>query len=315
MPICERDPWRFQFFEGVSCPEHVRVPTDDIDCHAWFPVQRWVYEKINIARSQNMACGLAQDMPAQFPVFAKPNINLRGMGLDSHIIRTRSEFAAVPDGHMWMPLLEGEHISTDCAVVDGTMVWLRHAIGHPWHQGMFTHWVIENTQRAELELFLSSWIARHMTGYTGMMNFETIGGAMIEAHLRFADQWCDLYGRPWLEALVGLYAEATWTLEHEVQHTGFSIPLFARHGLVPPHPTAAQQQEIRAMPYVSSLQITYFQAKADEAHAMPPGGFRLGIINCTDFAAGLKARAALAQCFPGVEVMLPQTVFDQRISG
>ena len=31
-------------------------------------------------------------------------------------------------------------------------------------------------------------------GYTGMVNFETIGGRIIEAHLRFADQWPDLYG-------------------------------------------------------------------------------------------------------------------------
>ncbi len=45
-----------------------------------------------------------------------------------------------------------------------------------------------------------------MHGYTGMMNFETIGGLIIEAHLRFADQWCDLYGEGWVEALVELYA-------------------------------------------------------------------------------------------------------------
>ena len=35
-----------------------------------------------------------------------------------------------------------------------------------------------------------------------MMNFETIGGKIIEAHLRFADQWCDLNGKGWIEAMV-----------------------------------------------------------------------------------------------------------------
>ena len=35
---------------------------------------------------------------------------------------------------------------------------------------------------------------KHLAGYTGMLNLETIGGTIIEAHLRFADQWPDLYG-------------------------------------------------------------------------------------------------------------------------
>jgi hypothetical protein len=48
-------------------------------------------------------------------------------------------------------------------------------------------------------------VHRHLGGYTGMLNVETIGGTIIEAHLRFADQWPDLYGAGWVEAVVGLY--------------------------------------------------------------------------------------------------------------
>ena len=43
-------------------------------------------------------------------------------------------------------------------------------------------------EAADLEAMLEDWVARHMQGYGGMMNFETIGGRIIEAHLRFADQ-------------------------------------------------------------------------------------------------------------------------------
>ena len=28
MPIIERDPWRTQYFERVSCPDEVVIPTD-----------------------------------------------------------------------------------------------------------------------------------------------------------------------------------------------------------------------------------------------------------------------------------------------
>ncbi len=305
MPICERDPWRYQFFDKVFCPPDVNVPTDDLDSYEWFPKFRWAYDKLKIAKSQGLPSGLAGDLPSAFPVFSKPNINLRGMGLHSQIIRTQTEFNALPEGHMWMPLLTGEHISTDCAIVDGRATWIRHALGFPWVDGMFTHWVIETGQRTELNQVLASWIARHMAGYTGMMNFETIGGTIIETHLRFADQWCDIYGNAWKDALVKLYAEGVWRFDESQQFVGYSVPLFARHGQVPAHPSEALQKQIRALPHVSSLQITFYPAKRGEAHPMPPGGFRLGIINCKNLEAGLAARRLLATGFEGVELMIP----------
>ncbi len=305
MPICERDPWRYQYFEKVFCPPDVNIPTDDIDSYEWYPKFRWVYEKVKIARSQNLTSGLTGDVPGDFPVFAKPNINLKGMGLSSGIIKNRKEFDQLPFGHMWMPLFNGEHISTDCAIVNGEVQWTRHALGFPWHEGMFAHWVIETGQRIEMESFLSSWVKHNMKGYTGMMNFETIGGKIIETHLRFADQWCDIYGPQWFEALVKLYADGVWKLDNAKAVVGYSIPLFAQHGEVPPYPPQALQAEIRGMKGVSSLQITYHESKTDEAHPMPPGGFRLALVNCIDFEAGCAARLQLARHYNNVEVLLP----------
>ena len=302
MPICERDPWRYQYFEDVYCPHDVNIPTDDIDCHAWYPQFRWVYEKVRIARSQGLPCGLTGDVPAKFPVFAKPNINLKGMGLNSGVVRNRTEFDQLPSGHMWMSLFTGEHVSTDCAIVQGKVRWIRHALGFPWHDGMFTHWVIETAQRIELSGFITGWIQCNMAGYTGMMNFETIGGNIIETHLRFADQWCDIYGRDWFDALVKLYAEGVWQHDDKDRIEGYSIPLFARHGHVPPYPTQELQAKIRNMPGISSLQITYHETKTDEAHPMPPGGFRLALVNCWDYNAGLLAREMLAKAFGGCEL-------------
>ncbi len=305
MPICERDPWRFQYFENVECPLDVNVPTDDIDSFAWYPEFRWVYEKAKVAQTQGLPCGLTGDIPAKFPVFAKPNINLKGMGLNSAIVRNKTEFARLPSTHMWMPVFSGEHISTDCAIVNGEVLWIRHSLGFPWHDGMFTHWIIETGQRAELVYYLSNWVRSHMAGYTGMMNFETIAGHIIETHLRFADQWCDLYGQCWFDALVKLYAQGVWDFADNSQVEGYSVPLFARHGHVPPHPPQKLQSDIRAMTGVSSLQITYYEAKAGEAHPMPPGGFRLALVNCTDLQAGFAARQMLANSFKGCELLIP----------
>ena len=307
MPICERDSWRFQFFADVVCPEDVFIPTDDVDAWPWNPEQRWVYDKLKIAESQNLPCGPHGVEPPSYPVFSKPIVNLKGMGIGSRVITSPDEMQKVSTpGHFWLPLLQGEHISTDVAVVKGEAQWMRSAVGITWHEGMFKHWVIETTQRVDLNQFLTTWILGHLPGYTGMLNFETIGGAIIEVHLRFADQWCDLYGKGWFAALVGLYAKGEWRLESEHKCVGYSVPLFATHGNMPMHPLPELQQEIRSLPYVSSLQITFHENKIGDEHPMPPGGFRLGLINCTNLDAGFAARKLLATAFPECELLVPE---------
>ncbi|MBL8790439.1 MAG: hypothetical protein JNM45_08065 [Rhizobiales bacterium] len=304
MPFHVRDPWRKQYFEGVPCPPDVHIPIDDIDCWEWYPDYRYVYDKLHVARSQGVASGLAQDMPQAFPVFAKPRVNLKGMGLGSRIVHDAKAFAeAMAPGMMWMELFTGPHISTDCAVVEGRVTWMRHAEGIPSTGGMFRHWTIHGREDRALSRFLTDWIAREMPHYTGMINIETIGGRIIEAQIRFADQWCDLYGRPWFEAVVALYGEGRWPLAEPEVREGYSVPLFARHGSVPPHPSAAVQEAIRAMPNVSSLQITYHAQTAGADHPMPPGGFRLGIVNGWNLPDLLNARRSLAAAFPGVEML------------
>ena len=301
MPILERDPWRFQYFQNVSCPDDVVIPTDDPDCWQLFPAYRWVYNKLSLAQCQGIACGAHGVMPEAYPVFSKPIVNLKGMGVGSAPICNAAQMAdAHQPGHMWMTLFNGDHISTDVAVVNGEVRWLCHTTGIPGDRGTFMHWTVDPSPKPELDAKIAAWVSGHMAGYTGMMNFETIGGGIIEAHLRFADQWCDLYGPGWVEALVRLYAEGSWRFKDARPKRGFSIPLFAQHGGFFAHPSAEAQARVRAMKGVKSLQITFHQGKDAADHPMPPGGFRLAVINATDLAAGLLARDILARAFPGV---------------
>lgn len=306
MPILERDPWRFQFFETAACPDDVSIPTDDPDCWLLYPNHRWIYDKLRVAESQSLRCGPHGVTPTAYPVFSKPTINLKGMGVGSRTLMAAGDYeAAYQPGHMWMPLLAGDHVSTDCAVVDGRVAWSRHATGVPWNDGMFKYWTIHAESRPELDGYLARWVSRHMGGYTGMMNFETIGGTIIEAHLRFADQWCDLYGAGWVDALVALYRDGRWHFADDRRIDGFSVPLFARHGNRFRHPSEKTQGTVRSMRGVTSLQITFHEAKTLGDHPMPPGGFRLAIVNSTDLAQGFAARRYLAAAFDSPEIILP----------
>ncbi len=298
MPICEIDPWRTQYFASIPCPDTVFIPTEDSDAWNWNPRHRWVYDKLSVALSQGLEAAPHGVEPSDYPRFSKPIYNLKGMGVGSRLIATRDDYIdAYRPGHFWMTLLEGEHVSSDVALVDGEPLWWRHARGHASGEGTFDYWEIQAASAPAIEETCGAWCREHLAGYTGLINLETIGGRIIEVHLRFADQWPDLYGRGWVEAVVRLYADGIWQYDDPARRPGYSVVLFAPHGWRYRHPTADLRQEIVSTPGVSSLQITFHEEVPPGRHAMPPGGFRVAIVNCWDRAAGNAARDRLRRHF------------------
>jgi len=294
VPICEIDPWRFQYFERVPCPPDVFIPTEDSDAWLWNPRHRWIYDKLAVALSQNLAAAPHGIPPESYPVFSKPIYNLKGMGVGSRTLNSKADYvAAYTAGHFWSTLLTGDHVSSDVALVDGEPRWWRHARGVTSGGGTFDHWEVAAEAIEAIETWCGDWSRKHLRGYTGMANFETIGGRIIEIHLRFADQWPDLYGEGWVEALVRLYGAGEWRYADTNRLTGYSVVLFMPHGHRYRHPPRELKQRVLALDGVSSLQITFHETWALEQHAMPPGGFRVAIVNCWDREVGAHARELL----------------------
>lgn len=296
MPIIERDVWRKQFFQHVACPDSVVIPTDDV--HAWplYPAHRWVYDKLAVALSQGLEAAPHGVMPPRFPVFSKPMINLRGMGAGSRPIGSEDDYrTAMAGGHFWSTLLTGPHVSSDVALIDGHPVWWRHTTGVTAPGGTFDYWHIHAEAMPEIEDWCGAWSREHLRGYNGMANFETIGGRIIEAHLRFADQWPDLYGPGWMEAVVGLYAKGRWDYPDADRVDGYSVVLFGPHGRRYRHPPVEVVDRALGRNGVSSIQITFHDDRDPARHSMPPGGFRLAVINATDLASGRSARDIIGE--------------------
>ena len=214
MPIYQTDPWRVQFFTNVPCPDDVIIPTKDWEAWTLYPRHRWIYDKLAVALSQGLDAAPHGVIPPRFPVFSKPMMNLRSMGAGSLPIPDAETYrASMNPGHFWSTLLTGAHVSTDAAIVDGHVRWWRHATGATAAGGTFDHWHIHAEAMPDIEDWCGRWAREHLAGYTGMVNFETIGSRIIEAHLRFADQWPDLYGPGWVAALVRLYATGEWVFD------------------------------------------------------------------------------------------------------
>ncbi len=296
MPICEADPWRLQYFSQVETAAN--IPTEDSDAWQWYPAHRWVYDKLAVALSQKLAAGPHGTAPPRFPVFSKPIVNLRGMGVGSRMLSSPADYERhYAPGHFWMTLLAGRHVSSDVAAVGGEPRWWRHATGKPAGEGTFDYWTVHAAPDAEIEACCGAWVRAHLAGYTGMLNLETIDGTIIEAHLRFADQWPDLYGAGWVAALVRLYEAGVWDFADADRRDGYSVVLFGPSGGSYRHLPSALVEEVGRMRGVSSVQITFREDWAPDRHAMPPGGFRLAIVNGVDLPGALAARERLKEHF------------------
>ena len=296
MPICEADPWRLQYFAHVTTAAD--IPTEDSDAWQWYPAHRFVYDKLALALSQNLEAGPHGVPPPRYPVFSKPIVNLKGMGVGSRVLNSPADYEAhYTPGHFWMTVLHGRHVSSDIAVVDGKPRWWRHVTGKPAGEGTFDYWTVHAEPDPGIESALRAMDRKKSRRYTGMLNLETIGETIIEAHLRFADQWPDLYGPGWVDAVVGLYERGDWDFSDDDRSEGYSVVLFGPNGRRYRHPPPAFVEEIRRMPGVTSVQITFHEDRAAESHAMPPGGFRLAIVNGFDLRAAMAARQRLKEYF------------------
>jgi hypothetical protein len=166
---------------------------------------------------------------------------------------------------------------------------------------MFDTWTVHAARDREIEDYCGGWIAEHLAAYTGMLNLETIGGRIIEAHLRLSDQWPDLYGQGWIEAFVGLYRDRIWRYADADRRDGFSLVLCGPANRSYHHPPDQLLGEVKRMPGISSVQITFHKNRAAALHAMPPGGFRVAVINAFDRSLGEAAREVLRGFFLGPE--------------
>jgi len=73
--------------------------------------------------------------------------------------------------------------------------------------------------------------------------------------------------------------------------------LFGKHGIRYKKIDSTILSVFLKEPVVSSIQITFHDDKPLEAHVMPPGGFRLAIVNCWDLETGFRIREKLSSLF------------------
>lgn len=243
-------------YNVCECPPDVVIPHNDVKAWPLYPEYRWVYNKMAICDTQtdepqSVSFAPVDVMPAltDYPVIVKPIINLKGMGVGSRKIRTPAEYIRMKDtntadalaGYFWSTYLTGNHYSIDLLVKHGEIVWSAVFQGHLSklnQPSLFEYFetcpftVIPDDHRA----FIRGWVSTHLKGYTGCVNMETIGNAIIEVHLRMGDLSYLPNRKEVFDAIVQLYQDQPVVLPPPLSVKIYNIPVFIpSKWLTPPY--------------------------------------------------------------------------------
>ncbi|EAW23632.1 uncharacterized protein NFIA_023430 [Aspergillus fischeri NRRL 181] len=169
---------------------------------------------------------------------------------------------------------------------------------YPKFRWVYNKLTVAELQGIECEKYIADFVETHLTGYTGMMNVETIGGKIIEAHLRFSPQWPNMYGSWFTSSLVDLYCGKGWTgpLASKIATpVGYSVPLWDDEKYAKTGTTLTDNafRRLESMFNVESITMQYSREKPLESTPRPSGGFRIAWVNGYDLARCKLARSAL----------------------
>jgi len=161
-------------------------PAPMYDADVWNQValdDLWVYDKLILARKLGHVCGPAGvPLPAPGTYVVRPITNMMGMGLGTEIVTFDSTSTEhLRPGTFWTELFTGEHLSVDVTATDVLCVYRGTAAGPQ----RFTAW--QRLPNPPLEQVPP--LIRQLAQRYSVVNYESVGGRIIEVHLRPNPDW------------------------------------------------------------------------------------------------------------------------------
>jgi hypothetical protein len=163
-------------------------PKNDIDAYNYYNNTLLVdcYNKLLISNLQNESAKPCPIKPDKYPVVIKPIYNLLGMGLKSFKVNNKEEYNKLSDsGLFFTKYYKGKHFSWDFILLEGKILYSTKFFGKKKLFGSFEYWIERHVGRIpnNVNIILNYFFSKH----TGVVNMETIGGKVIEVHLRMGD--------------------------------------------------------------------------------------------------------------------------------
>lgn len=269
------------------------IPTNDLNAWTKFPRYNWVYNKMEIARTQRIPHGPIGSKPKleNFPIVCRPIINLYGMGIGAVKYTNAKKYLQGPlAGMFWETCLEGTHLSIDFLVLRGKPVWSCVFRGYkvPELIGQFDFW--ESLPCCRPPKSVVEWILNFLPGYTGCLNLECIGTVIIEVHLRMGDlKFIDDDNHTLFKTIIDLYTTNEFTLPKNFRiKKRYLVPVFVNKFLPKKKLERSLLLDICSACKIECLESDPYTAFSRKT--MPEDGIRLYLLCCSDLSNGINTR-------------------------
>jgi len=148
------------------------------------PEDLWIYDKLILSKKLGYVCGPAGVTPPKEDEYVvRPCVNFRMMGRGASFMKlSPNDHDKVPDGYFWCEKFTGKHISYDF---------------HKGEQTLAVEGIKENNNRLDrFEMWIKvdskftlPKVLIPIAKKYEWLNIETIGGHIIEVHLRYNDDF------------------------------------------------------------------------------------------------------------------------------
>ena len=169
-----------------------KMPYFDISAYNKYPEHNWVYDKLIIAQTQGIICGLLDDLKNKkidfFPIFIKPRWGHKSASSKNcHHIKSQMElnkYKYLPN-MIWTDFINGLENMTDFILVNGKIM---HQITYKYStdKNGFSDVSKYISPENKPPMSIITWTNIHMNNYTGIVNIQYINDTIIEVGLRLA---------------------------------------------------------------------------------------------------------------------------------
>lgn len=163
------------------------------DKHAYkkYPHHKRVYDKLWIAKTQNVACGKLEDLNNNentviYPIFIKPRWgHLSATSKNCFKIKSVSELNKyINFKHMmWSEFIDGTEGMTDYILLNGNIVHQITYIYSDKQNGFSEEWKFISPQ-SNPPINITEWVNEYMRNFTGIVNVQYRNNKIIEVGLR-----------------------------------------------------------------------------------------------------------------------------------
>ena len=169
------------------------MPEFDMQAYQEFPNHQFVYDKLFIAKSQNMKGGELNELAnsskdPDFPIFIKPRYGHKSASSKNcYKINRYAELGPHFQKRemMWSEFVDATESMTDFIIVNGKIVYQLTYIYSDKQHGFSDAWKYISADNTPPSAIID-WVHKNMTGYTGPLNVQYRSDKIIEVGMRFA---------------------------------------------------------------------------------------------------------------------------------